>query len=307
MCSCGIEWVRSSLCVGVAVVLCIGFVQCKDKPGNPQPSIRTVYYTPAWSPDGREIACALTRIDESSNQTYFTSIVDAQTGEILREQPMDGPAPFNLYWTPDGKWLLFGAPPGIFKMSADLDSSVQLTSGEFLTEPSVSRARNLVFFTKNNGAKGGLFSITLEGDSLKRWSTATTIVLGCSAYSDSSDSLVGFDATQSPFLLVAFTPSSLDHSLYLPGESADPIVRISRDHRYVAYNAGVYPGDGCNLILLDRANDSSQCVTLSPTLGMDFSPDGRRLVYPVQNGKEVGLWILDVSTGKRARLTDGTR
>jgi Tol biopolymer transport system component len=62
-----------------------------------------------------------------------------------------------------------------------------------------------------------------------------------------------------------------------------------------------------NLVLLDRSTDSSWGITPLLTSEMSFSPDGRKLVYPILAGKEVGLWILDVQTGEQTRLTDGTQ
>jgi Tol biopolymer transport system component len=279
---------------------CVG--SCKSKSNEPEPVvIKQIWYTPAWSPDGTEIACFVRR------GGIFISILDAVTGEVRRERSAEElPLPFAFSWTPDGKWLLFGASPGIFKLTSDLDSLVQLTSGQFHDAPSYSRAREVVFFTINNPPNGGLFSITLDGDSLRRWSTQETSVLGTASFPDESDSLVGFDTKQAPFRLILFGPDAIGSALFLGGASDDPIAHISADHRYVAYNRQI--SGSRDLVLLDRVNNSSRAITSAgASEEMSFSPDGSQLVFPVLRGKEVGLWILDLATGEQTRLTDGTQ
>ncbi|HWO58180.1 MAG TPA: hypothetical protein VNN55_11510 [bacterium] len=292
------KWVQLAAVLG-ATTLTLSF--CGSKSNEPDPVvIKQIWYTPAWSPDGREIVCTIWRRDDSFDGAAFTAVLDASTGEILRERPQNALSPFAFSWTPDGKWLLFGAGPGIFKMTSDLDSLVQLTSGEFHDNPSYSRARNLVFFTVNDGRVGGLFSVTLEGDSLRRWSTQETLVFGTSAFPDESDSLVGFSGTQGGYWLMVFSPEAIGSALQL-SQSGQPGAQISLDHRYVAYNKGT------SLILLDRGSGSPRTITTLLTTAMSFSADGGKLVYPILAGKEVGLWIFDLATGEHTRLTDGTR
>lgn len=90
-------------------------VSCGSKSNEPEPVvIKQIWYTPAWSPDGTEIACVVRRYGDSANAGLFISILDAVSGEVRREQSAeDFPLPFAFSWTPDGVWLLFGANPGI--------------------------------------------------------------------------------------------------------------------------------------------------------------------------------------------------
>jgi Tol biopolymer transport system component len=282
-------------------------VSCGSKSNEPDPVvIKQIWYMPAWSPDGTEIVCQVERIGISNERSYFVAIVDAATGEVRRERSVQFPSPFAFSWTPDGDWLLFGANPGIFKMTSDLDSLVQLTSGQFHTSPSYSRAREVVFFTVGDAHLGGLFSVTLDGDSLRRWSTQETTVLGTSAFLDESDSLVGFSGMEIPYPLMVFSPDAIGSASSLGGASDDPIVHISSDRRYIAYNRQI--SGSRELVLIDRTKDSSWAVTSAgASEEMSFSPDGNQLVFPILRGKEVGLWILDVATGEQKRLTDGTQ
>lgn len=293
------KWIQFVVIIGTAA-LTLSF--CGSKSNEPEPVvIKRIWYTPAWSPDGTEIVTIVQRIDSPGVRSTFISVLDAATGDVRRERVLDFPSPFNLSWAPDGAWLLFGASPGIFKLSSDLDSLVQLTSGQFHDNPSYSRARGFVFFTVNDPRYGGLFSVSLEGHSLRRWSTQETHVLGTSAFPDVSDSLVGFDAMQFPFRLIVFSPEAIDSALFLGGQAGEPGAQISLNHRYVAYNTA------SSLMVFDRESGSSRSVTTLLSAERSFSPDGSKLVYPVLAGKEVGLWILDVATGGQTRLTDGTQ
>lgn len=285
-----------------SVLLLVTVGSCDSKGSDPEPPApKAIYYIPAWSPDGTEVACTIDRFDDSGGVKVFIAILDATTGAVRRERQLGPIIPFSLSWTPDGAWLLFSSGPGIFKMSSDLNTVFQLTSGQFHGWPSYSRLRNLVFFTQNEATKGGLFSVTVDGDSLQRWSTSESIILQAYAFPDSSDSLIGFDPMSSSARLMVFRPDSISHAHFLGIYSLGPFARISRDHRYIAYNAGVRVPSG-NLMILDRSTDSIHSLDVSATEGMDFSPDGSRLIFPMFEG-QIGLWILDLRSGERTLLT----
>ncbi len=290
---------------GAWLLLLSLFMACNSKSQDPKTELPSaIYYTPAWSPDGSEIVSQVTRYDDSGSASYYVTVLDAKTGAVLRERKRDIPPPFGFAWTPDGEWLLFGAPPGIFKMTSDLQTVVQLTSGQFHSSPTYSRARNLVFFTVNNGANGGLFSVTLDGDSLRRWSTAETPVLETYCFPDSSDSLVGYDTNQLPFRLIVFDPDNIKNATFLGPEfmGAYPC-RVSASRQYIAYNALAEGSPLPSIWVIDRSANTSRQLVSSTGEGVDFSPDGRKLVYSVIGG-EVGLWIIDTETGERTLLTE---
>lgn len=284
------------------ILLCL-FVACNSKSQDPKTELPSaIYYTPAWSPDGSEIVSQVTRYDDSGNASYYVAVLDATTGEVRRERS-DIPPAFGFSWTPDGEWLLFGAPPGIFKMSSDLQTVIQLTSGQFQTSPSFSKARNLVFFTEGNGAQGGLFSVTLDGDSLRRWSTEESIVSSTSTFPDSSDSLLGYDAMQLPYRLIVFDPDDIESATYVGKEFINRYpCRISPSLAHIAYNDSDPTPPFLSIYLLDRSTGSARLLVTGAGEGIDFSPDGSKLVYPVVGG-DVGLWIVDVETGERTPLT----
>ena len=289
---------------GAWLTLLFLFVACDSKSQDPEPDLPSaIYYTPAWSPDGSEIVSQVTRYDDSGNASFYITVLDATTGEVRRERTLDFPPPFGFSWTPDGDWLLFGSGLGVFKMSSDLQTVIQLTSGQFQTSPSFSKAKNLIFFTENNGVNGGLFSVTLDGDSLRRWSTAETLVLGTHCFTDSSDSLIGYDLHQFPYRMIVFDPDSMGDATFLGKEFRRRYpARMATSHQYIAHNDEDEESRWQSIWVFDRSTDTSRQLASGAAEGIDLSPDGRRLVYPVISG-EVGLWIIDVETGQRTLLT----
>lgn len=290
-------------CFSLSLLL-LTLASCGSKSSDPDPVlIKQIWYTPAWSPDGQEIASLIWRFDDSGNGSGFISVLDAGTGEVRRERPVDFPAPFDLAWTPDGHWLLFGAGPGIFKLSSGLDLLVQLTSGQFHTSPSYSRARDLVFFTANHVESGGLHSITLDGDSLTRWSTTGTLIYHARCFPDSSDSLIGIRPIQSETdLLVTFSPDSIGRADSVREALSFGLSAVSYSRKYAAFTEAV--PSKWKLILLDRSTDVAHVLFSGVTRGGDFSPDGLHFVYPRLSG-DVGLWIVNVATATQRQLTDG--
>lgn len=280
---------------------------CGSKSSEPDPAdIKAVYYTPAWSPDGQEIASVVWRTDDSGNASGYLSILDAATGEVRRERQLVSWSPYDLAWTPDGKWLLLGASPGIFKLSSALDVLVQLTSGQFHTSPSYSRARDLVFFTANHVENGGLHSITLDGDSLTRWSTTETLIYDARCFPDSSDSLIGIRPIQGETdLLVTFSPDSIGRAETVREAISFETSTVSYGRDFVAFIIEVEPPKR-KLILLDRSTDVAHVLFSGVTRGGDFSPDGLHFLYPRLSG-DVGLWIVDLSTMKQQQFTDGSK
>lgn len=282
-------------------------IACGSKSNDPKPVvIKQMWYTPAWSPDGAQIAAIVERVDDSGEVHAFIAVLDAETGEVIRESAVNPPIPFWFDWTYDSRWVLFSSSPGIFKISADLDSVVQLTSGEAHGWPSYSKARDLVFFAINNGANGGLFSVTLDGDSLRRWSTDETIVGGVCTFPDDSDSLIGYDTSTLPFQLVIFAPDEIGNSIRLGKEFLQQIpARVSGDHRRVAYIDWSGTSTSLSLHIIERATGAVSAVAIDVGEDMDFSPDGTKLLYPVVK-HDVGLWILDFQSGRKIRLTGGS-
>jgi WD40 repeat protein len=65
-------------------------------------------HPPAWSPDGRSIA-ALAR---SGADEAFITIFDVNDGGQREIRPRTGGSPSHLFWSKDGRWLLFSLERG---------------------------------------------------------------------------------------------------------------------------------------------------------------------------------------------------
>ena len=60
-------------------------------------------FTPTWSPDGKQIACALPGRDEGG---IYIMDIDGQNAR--RVSPL-GIRSYNPAWSPDGKWIAYDA------------------------------------------------------------------------------------------------------------------------------------------------------------------------------------------------------
>jgi Tol biopolymer transport system component len=78
---------------------------------------------------------------------------------------------------------------------------------------------------------------------------------------------------------------------------------VSASHRYVAYNDEAEEPPFLSIWVIDRSTNTSRQLVSGTGEDIDFSPDGRTLVYLVIGG-EVGLWIVDIETGQRTLLTE---
>lgn len=291
--------------IALVVLLVLSALSCDSKSTAPQSDPRDRDFMPAWSPDGGSIVYLHQESDGPYEVAEFLRVIDAGTGALKRQLLVEGnfPLPWDMSWTPDGRWLLFTSGAGIFKLSSNLDTLIQLTSGWPHNGPSWSGSKNLIFFYSPFVAEGGLLSTTLEGDSIHRWSTTETLVSATTCYPGDADSLVGWTYVHGSARMLFFDPDDIAGGDLQSWIVVTPYkTRMSSTYRHVAYNAvghGDYGHE--NLYLLDRLTGNTELISRD-TEAMDFSPDGKKLVYPKLYGG-VGLWIVDVATLEQTRLT----
>lgn len=263
---------------------------------------------PAWSPTRAEIVFVREHYDSVSDifqQSLW--IVNPWTGDPDSVTDVTGLGLHSISWSPDGDYLLFAAPTGIFKMGRDGDSIHQLISGEFHVSPTWSRVSNRIFYSVLGGAEMGLYSMTPDGSEVTRWTMpGDSIVFSIPSCFSDSDTLVGRTHRSADLCL----------ALYYPGDStlADTLVcgyswlwtaRSSANHRFVAFNTTEGSGSGkLGLYLLDRNEGQVTLVDSVESEGLDVSPDGSMIVY-TDLSISGGLKIYDIGTKEYRQLTRG--
>jgi TolB protein len=118
-------------------------------------------YSPAWSPDGRKLAIALSK-DENA-QIY---LIDAD-GSDARRLGKPGALETEPVFSADGKWLYFtsdrGGSPQIYRMPADGGEAKRLTfEGSYNVSPAPSQDGKYLAFVRRDGGKYQVAAMELE-------------------------------------------------------------------------------------------------------------------------------------------------
>jgi TolB protein len=112
---------------------------------------------PAWSPDGRRLALALTRDGES--QIYLVNPDGSSLQRFTRSSGIDT----EPFFSPDGEWIYFtsdrGGSPQIYRMPTRGGDAQRVTfEGSYNVSPRVSPdGKSLAYIARN----GGKFQVAL--------------------------------------------------------------------------------------------------------------------------------------------------
>lgn len=123
-------------------------------------------YYPAWSPDGRTIAFFSQTSDDSTGdyEDRLTCLdLSSEKTTVIWRVP-NGPAVWDLTWSPDSEWLVYSSDVGIYRIRSKGDSLQQLTSGQFHRSPTWSSKSGRIYFVSARG----LFSMQPDGSGLRR-------------------------------------------------------------------------------------------------------------------------------------------
>jgi len=270
---------------------------------------------PIFSPDGRWIA-------------FY-----AQSDGTVKTVPIDGGAPVNVCEVPtpiglswDGDWILFGRQGGISRVAArgGTPEAIVKTPGELAAMPRMLPGGRTVLFTLARGTGPDM------------WDTADIVVEDLSSHERKTLIHGGTDGRYVPtgHLLyivagiVRAVPFDLKR-LEVTGAAVPVIVGVqrvsSRVSATVASGAGhfsvsntgtlVYvPGPTSvgfqrSLALVDR-NGIAKPLPLTPAAYEvpRASPDGKRITYMIDEGKESDVWWYDLAGQTQPRrLTFGGR
>jgi TolB protein len=116
-------------------------------------SFRGSNSAPAWSPDGRQLAVALTLT--GNTQIYAVDL--SQTGAPPRRLSNSGGIDTEPVWSPDGRQIYFtsdrGGGPQIYRMPADGGNAQRITfNGDYAVSPRLSPdGRTLAFIARRSG------------------------------------------------------------------------------------------------------------------------------------------------------------
>lgn len=237
-------------------------------------------YHPAWSPDGREVACATHNIEDPNDRTLERSdiwIVNATTGEKrqLTGEPIGDAA--QPQWSPAGARLAYwsrrkGGQRDLWTIPAAGGTPVPVTDdAAFDWNPVWSPDGRHLYFVSDRGGQMNLWRVPIE--------EGTGKVTG------------------------------LPESLTTPSPYAQHL-SFSRDGRRAVYVSQV---SSKNILKADFNPDTGELTGRSVAITQGFkhtsqpnlSPDGEWFVYSTQGEKQEDLFIIDKDgAGAPRQLTD---
>jgi eukaryotic-like serine/threonine-protein kinase len=288
---------------------------------RPIPGVSTPGGTPrfpVFSPDGRSVVFW-------SQQDRTLRKIDVTGGaSVLLSKDVD--FPLGMSW--DGDWILFGQRTGIVRVSAsggDLEVLVNLEPGEFASTPRMLP-----------GGRAVLFSLTTS-TTIDRWDSAEIVVQTLQTGERKTLVRGGSDARYVPTGHLVYAvggtlfarPFDLA-SLEVTGGAVSLVQGVMRPAQT---NLGNFTGPGSayfsfsdtgsliyvpgpafaslslrrTLALIDRAGSAKPLGLPPGTYAFPrISPDGRRVAYAADDGKEANVYLYGLS-GQTApqRLTFG--
>jgi serine/threonine-protein kinase len=273
---------------------------------------------PVFSPDGRRLAF-WSQVDG----TLRTIAVTGGTSVVLCEV---SPFPIGLSW--DGEWILFANRSGVSRVSANGGKpEILMTTreGEIASNPRMLPGRRAVLFTLATGSVADL----------DRWDSAEIVVQDLDSGKRSTLVRGGSDARYVPtghlLYAVGGTVQAVPFDLKRLEVTGGPVPAILGVMRHTVQRFSTLTTTGSayysfsdtgslayvpgptsimslkSVALIDR---DGRAKALGLPLG-DYgfprvSPDGTRVAYGTDNGKQADIWVYDISGQTAARrLTFG--
>ena len=254
----------------LAVIWATGFLRFKPNASD---------ISPAWSPDGSQIAFAS---DRNGNYDIYVMRADGSKVVQLTRDPLA-----NLYylrsptdsmpaWSPDGERIAFisGRDNGIMMSYDPLGIYVMNTNGS-----------HVVRTVWDPG--------TLSVDRWPAWSPdGSRIVFASQVYAANADIYVMNEDGSSAMQL---TKSEGDNTT--PAWSPDGSRIAFLSNRDGNYNIYVMNADGSNVTHLTR--DAAQDASGQP----DWSPDGSHIAFAAYRSDNTDIYIMDADGSNATRLT----
>jgi TolB protein len=224
----------------------------------------------SWSPDGKQI---LFYTNRDGNNEIYRMDADGKNQVNISNHPSNDYLPD---WSPDGNKIVFTSDRDhkeseIYTMNQDGSGTVRITTNELFEEvPTWSVDGNKILFTRQ----------ILEQDSAQ---TSNGEIFMMDKNGKNEKRLThkkGYDSG------AKFSPDGKKIAFYGPNDQENSELFIMN-------------ADGSNMINL--TNDAIE--DYSPS----WSPDGRWIAYTSGTSPQYDVWIIDVTTQRKIRLTDGPK
>lgn len=301
-----------------------------------------VHILPAWSPDGRYIACVrgvkqegselrnvkrtITEqlLDEEENRKPDVGVyvIPAIGGE--ERKLFDAPLILDLKWAPDGQWFLIGrrlvkeGPASLWRYSMDGTPQKQLTfppegfNGDTL--PTFSPDGKLIAFSRNFSSGGSdVFVIPASGGEARRITHDGQHVRGLS-FSDDGKEIIYSSAREGSARTALWriaveggTPKRLPFG---NDNVVSPIMAGTGDHLayvHISQSAKIYAFEIDKPGIAHREDATDGVPVISSRLmqvGPQYSPDGTRVAFASTRSGPWEIWVSNPDGSNAIQLTN---
>jgi Tol biopolymer transport system component len=278
-------------------------------------------YLPAWSPDGRQIACSTVSPhrpdvrDVMSSQVYVIDVASGSHRLVSGAQDAVQPS-----WSPDGRRIAFwGVREGardIFTVASDGGDPVAVTNDEALDwDPVWAPDGSHLYFSSDRGGSMNVWRIAVDPRSGKPAAAPeavhvpATYAAGISFSRDgqrmaymscmrtSNLFQAGFDPAHET---VIGTPKAVTQGVK---ETLYP--SISRDGKWIAFMQ-----EGLNEDIVVVQPDGSQLRRVTDDAARDktprWSPDGREIAFVSNRGGRFEIWTIHSDGSGLRQVTEGS-
>jgi len=308
----------------VLVVLAANLGCSKDDPVEPDPIPEKpiyggVYLEPSWSPIDNRIL--FFNGDPYYNDTLFGDLTaglwfvnsDGSNMQPLLIEYFDSfyMSSHNPDWSPDGQWIAFSLNFNIYKIKANGDSLIQLTSGVQTTFPSWSPdGTKIAYDVFYSDVNDGLWVMDSDGGNKSKFTTvgkdpdwaSDNVNVICNSF-DYNYSGPGFrtfiykvNVLTGDTIRLATINGDVRHIQYSPDGNKIAYDYMTTERLPVIC---VMNSDGTNQTSLMTGSDLFVECGESPT----WSPDGTQIVYGNCSTKYGKLWIMNSDGSGKYQLT----
>jgi serine/threonine protein kinase/Tol biopolymer transport system component len=263
-------------------------------------------YSPAWSPDGRELLVATEGVSDPQVRRTKSQIWRVEVATGARRRLVQGDA-VQPSWSPHGQRIAYwGIPAGsaarvLWTMAADGSKLVLVTRDEFLNwSPVWSPDGEYLYFASNRGGSMNLWRVPIDEVSGKVMGAPEAITApsewsGLPSLSrDGKHILYATSESRANLERAAFDPTSLTTDplkLVTQGSRGVRSCDVSQDGQWVAFHSSIPQED-----LFVVRPDGSGLRQLTTDAFRDryprWSPDGSRLVFQSNRSGRYEPWSI---------------
>lgn len=307
---------------------------CDDGTGRPAYERVGAYFYADWGPDGR-LAVLHTPMQDSTYLNAQSGLYTLRAdGSDKRKVLLDAEIGASIrlpVWSPDGQWIAFAGGGQIYKVSAEGDSLVQLTTGPHAKGYAAwSPDGRWVAYEQGTGpdAERGLWVVRSDGSVQRplRKPSAEEMCISCPTsnrwyagsptWSPRGDKIayVAFENYFGEKHLAVYDTATAEVDFIYKAPTTIYYPRFSPDGTEILFQTAVYPGDqgGIRIGLLNRDGSGLHW----PAAGADggqhptWSPDGEHIVYrrltwscTYQNPGYGDLWVMRADGSGKRQIT----